>query len=40
MIDYDLRSDYLKDNLTLYYGDNQDKLIEIKNKYVPNNIFK
>jgi hypothetical protein len=35
MIDYDL-SDYL----TSYYGDNQDKLIVIKNKYDPNNIFK
>lgn len=35
MIDYDL-SDYL----TSYYGNNQDKLIEIKNKYDPNNVFK
>lgn len=35
MIDYDL-----PDYLTSYYGDNQDKLIEIKNKYDPNNIFK
>ena len=35
MIDYDL-----DDYLTSYYGDNQDKLIQIKNKYDPNNIFK
>lgn len=34
MIDYDL-SDYL----TSYYGTNQDKLIQIKNKYDPENIF-
>lgn len=34
MIDYDL-TDYL----TSYYGDNQNKLIEIKNKYDPLNIF-
>lgn len=35
MIDYDL-----EDYLTSYYGTNQDKLIEIKNKYDPKNIFK
>lgn len=34
MIDYDL-TDYL----TSYYGTNQDKLIQIKNKYDPENIF-
>lgn len=34
MIDYDL-----EDYLTSYYGTNQDKLIEIKNKYDPKNIF-
>lgn len=34
MIDYDL-----DDYLTSYYGTNQDKLIEIKNKYDPKNIF-
>lgn len=35
MIDYDL-----EDYLTSYYGTNQTKLIEIKNKYDPDNIFK
>lgn len=34
MIDYDLQ-----DYLTSYYGDNQNKLVEIKNKYDPNNVF-
>lgn len=34
MIDYDLQ-----DYLTSYYGTNQDKLIEIKNKYDSKNIF-
>jgi hypothetical protein len=34
-IDYDIK-DYMKS----YYGNNRDKLIEIKKKYDPNNIFK
>lgn len=35
MVDYDLL-----DYMNSYYGDNSQKLIEIKNKYDPNNIFK
>jgi hypothetical protein len=35
MIDYDL-----DDYLTSYYGTNQDKLIKIKNKFDPKNVFK
>ncbi len=34
-VDYDLGKDYLD----AYYGDNVDKLIEIKKKYDPNNVF-
>jgi FAD/FMN-containing dehydrogenase len=35
IIDYDLGNDYL----TAYYGDHVDRLIHIKNKYDPTNVF-